>query len=191
MLANGADEVIGQFLALILITANDAPPDGLALGIPADRLGVRLDVLLVVIIGGGGNIGERLHFGDNTDKKDMRAQIDNLLHICRKEGVCPASDCQCAVSDATAVGEVRKLIDHTPALETEVFEQFEVGRLADDGGREASRTPDKFGGQVALVQGHGDTVGLRRHLLDGIADAAIVAAAVAGGDDEQAVLDVE
>jgi len=72
-----------------------------------------------------------------------------------------------------------------------VLEQLEIGSLIDDGGGEPARMLDEFGGQVALVEGHGDAVGLHGHLRDGVADTAVVAAAVAGGNDEQAVLDVE
>ena len=50
---------------------------------------------------------------------------------------------------------------------------------------------DEFGGQVALVQGHGDTVGLCRHLCYGVANATIVTPIVTRRDDEQAILDVE
>ena len=50
---------------------------------------------------------------------------------------------------------------------------------------------DEFGGQVALVQGHGDTVGLCRYLCYGVANATIVTPIVTRRDDEQAILDVE
>ena len=52
MLADGTDEVAGQLLAHVLIAADGAAPDGLALGGLAYGLGLRLDVGLVVIIGG-------------------------------------------------------------------------------------------------------------------------------------------
>lgn len=50
---------------------------------------------------------------------------------------------------------------------------------------------DKFGGQVALVEGYRDAVGVHRHLRNGVADTTIVAAAITCRDDKQTVLDVE
>ena len=191
MLAEGTDEVGGQLLTHIFVTADDATPDSFALFGLADSLRLRLDVLLIETVGGRWRVGERLHLGDESDEKDMRAQIDGLLHIDRKVGVRAASDDQRAITDTTTVGEVGKLINRAPALETKVFEQFKIGLLAEDRDSEASGTLDELGSEVFLAQGHGYTVGLCRNLLNSVADAAIVATAVASCDDEQAVLDIE
>ena len=151
MLAEGTDKVGGQLLALIFVTADDAAPDSLAFGSLAHRFGLRLDMLLIVAVGGGGHIGKHLHLGDGSDEEDMRTEVHNLLHIDREEGVGAARDGQSAVADTAAVLEVGELIHLAPALEPEMLEQFEVGGLTEDGGREAARTLDKFGGQVAFI----------------------------------------
>ena len=191
MLTDGTSEVFGQFLANIFISADAAAPDGLTLRCLADGLGLRFDVLLVVVIGGRGNIAEYFHLSDETDEERMRSQVDGLLHISGDEGVGATRDGQRTVGDAAAVSEVCKLIDSASALETEVLEQFEVGSLTEDGGCELARVLDKLGGQVALAQGHGDAVWLCRYLCYGVANATIIAAIVTRRDDEQAILDVE
>ena len=155
MFADGTDEILGKFITLILITTDDAAPDGFALFGLTDSLGFRFDVLLIVIVGGRRHIGKRLHLGDETDEKDMRTQINGLLHIDRKVGVRAASDCQRSIAETAAVGEVGKLIDRVPALESKMLKQFEIGLLADDRDGETSRTLDKLGGVILLAQGHG------------------------------------
>ena len=191
MLAEGADEVGGELLALVLVAADGAAPNSLALGGLPHRLRLRLDVLHVVAIRGGRHLVEHFRLGDGSDEEDVRAEIDDLLHLDGDVGVGAAGDSHSAVRDTAAILEVGELIDFAPALEAEMLEQLEVGGLTDDGGSEPARTLDEFGGQIALVESHGDAVGLHSHLRDGIADAAVVAAAVTGGDDEQAVLDVK
>ncbi len=191
MLAEGADEVGGELLALVLVAADGAAPNSLALGGLLHRLRLRLDVLHVVAIRGGRRLVEHFRFGDGPDEEDVRTEIDDLLHLDGDVGVGAAGDGHRAVRDTAAILEVGELIDFATALEAEVLEELEVGRLAEDGGREFARTLDKFGGQIALVEGHGDAVRLHGHLRNSVADTAVVAAAVTRGDDEQAVLDVK
>ena len=81
MLANGTDEIIRQFLSHIFITTDDTAPNGLALSGLPNGLRLRFDMLLIIIVCGRRHIRERLHLGNMTYKKDMRAQIDGLLHI--------------------------------------------------------------------------------------------------------------
>ena len=66
----------------------------------------------------------------------MSAEVYGLLHIGRNEGIGAAGDGECAVGDTAAIGEVCKLINRSPTLETKVLEEFEVGGLAEDGGGE-------------------------------------------------------
>ena len=133
MFAEWTDEVCRQFLSFIFIAADEAAPNGLAFGGLTDRLWFRFDMFLVEIIGSRRYVGECLHFGNKTDEKNVRAQINGLLHIRREKGVGAASDSRRAVADAAAVGEIGELIDCVPTLETEVLEQFEISRLTDDG----------------------------------------------------------
>ena len=81
MLADGTGEVVGQFLTHVLVAADAAAPDGLALCCLTHGLGLRLDVLLIIIIGGGGHVGEHFHLGDEAYEKHVRAKVDGLLHV--------------------------------------------------------------------------------------------------------------
>lgn len=191
MLTDWAGEIFGKFLANIFISADAAAPDSLALCCLADGLGLRLDILLVVVIRGRGNIGEHLHLGDETNEEHVSSQIDSLFHVGRDKGVGATHDGHRAVGDAATIGEVSELIDRASALEAEVLEQFEVGSLAEDGGCEPARALDELGGQVALVQGHGNAVWLCRYLSYGVANTAIVTPIVTRCDNEQAILDVK
>ena len=191
MFADGTDEVLRKFIAYILVAADDTAPDGLALGGLPHRLRLRLDVLHVVAIRGGRYLVEHFRFCDGPDEEDVRTEIDDLLHLDGDVGVGAAGDGHSAVRDTAAILEVGELIDLATALEAKMLEQLEVGGLTDDGSGEPARTLNEFGGQIALVEGHGDAVGLHSHLRDGVADTAVVAAAVTRGDDEQAILDVE
>ena len=51
MLADRADEVIGHILADILITADSATPDSFTLRSLTYRLRLRLNVVLIILIG--------------------------------------------------------------------------------------------------------------------------------------------
>ena len=141
MLADGAGEVVGQFLAHVLVAADGTAPDGLTLcGLP-HGLGLRLDVLLIIIIGSRWHVGEHFHLRDGAYEKHVRAKVNSLLHVSRDEGIGAARDGQCAVGDATTILEAVELIDRTSALETKVLKQFEVGSLAEDGGRAVVKLP--------------------------------------------------
>lgn len=138
MFTKRTNEVLGQLITLILVTADDATPDGLAFGGMAHGFGLRLDVFLVVIVGGGGHVGEHLHLGDRADEEDVRTEVHDLLHLDGEEGVGAARDGQRAVADTATVLEVGELIDLAPALESEVLEKLEVSDFAEDGGRESA-----------------------------------------------------
>ena len=81
MFANGADEIIGQFLSHIFVTTDDTAPNGLALSGLPNGLRLRFDMLLVIIVCGRRHIDKRFHFCDKADEKDVCSQIDGLLHI--------------------------------------------------------------------------------------------------------------
>jgi hypothetical protein len=54
MLADGTDEIIGEILSHIFVSADPASPDGLTLGGSSYSLGLRLDIALIVFISTGG-----------------------------------------------------------------------------------------------------------------------------------------
>ena len=132
MLADGTDKVIRQFLSYVLIAADATAPDGLALGGLTHRLGLRFDMLLRIIIGGRRCIGEDFHLSDRPYEKHVCAEVDRLLNVNRYKSVGTSRDGQCAVSDATTISKVVKLIDRPSALEAEMLKQIEVGSLAEN-----------------------------------------------------------
>ncbi len=111
MLADGTGEVVGQFLTHVLVATDGAAPDGLALCGLTHGLGLRLDVLLIIIIGGRGHVGEHFHLGDGAYEKHVRAKVDGLLHVGRDKGIGATGDGQCAVG-----AQSRKKVEIAPTL---------------------------------------------------------------------------
>ena len=191
VLADRADEVGGQFLALVLIAADDAAPDGLALGSHAHRLGFRFDMFLIIGVGGRRHVRQRFHLHHLADEDGVGAHVHDLHHVGGDEGVGAPCDCQRAVGGPTAVGKIRELVHLASRLEPEVLEQSEVGLFADDGGRKVPGLLDHIVGKVFFIDRDGDAVGLGGHLHHRIGDAAVVAAIPAGRHHKQSVLDAE
>ena len=76
MLAERADEVVGQRFTLIDVSADGAYPALLLL-----CLRCRLDVLMIEGIGSRRSVGEHKCVFNIGDKEQVRAQVDNLRHI--------------------------------------------------------------------------------------------------------------
>lgn len=74
MLAKRADEILGQLIADIFITADGATPNDLI------RLffflGLRFYIFMIVFIGYGRRVGERVHIGYLSDKQSVRTAIN-------------------------------------------------------------------------------------------------------------------
>ena len=188
VLAGGADEVCGEFIPDVFIAADGAAPDGLALlGFFLFRL--RLDVALVIGIGGRGGVGEDVHICDFRDEQDMGSQVDSLFHLGGDPGVGAFGDGQGTVCQALYLSEGFELIhaDILAALEAEALEKGEGGLLGDDRGGENAGVQDHAAGIVGLVHRHGDPVRFGGYLGHGVGDAAVVKIPSAGCDDKQAV----
>ena len=82
MLAQRADEVLGQGVAFVDISADFAHIAFFALG-----LGLRLDVLLIVGVGSGLLVRYDTCLGDFADEHSVGVKVHVLLHLERKEGV--------------------------------------------------------------------------------------------------------
>ena len=188
MLAGGADEVCGEFIPDVFIATDSAAPDGLAvLGFFLFRF--RLDVALVIGIGGRGGVGEDVHICDFRDEQDMGSQVDSLFHLGGDPGVGAFSDGQGTVCQALYLSEGFELIhaDILAALEAEALEKGKVRVLGNDRGGEDAGVQDHAAGIVGFVHCHGDPVRFGGYLGHSVGDAAVVKIPPAGCDDKQAV----
>ena len=185
VLAERADEVVGQDLALVDVAADLADPALLEVG-----LGLGLDVGLVVVVGHGLLGGQDPGLGNGADEHAVSVQVHVLLHLEAHKGV----DVLVQEDDAVVGAEVFALgeLVHVPAgLEAKVLEGGEGdlhGQAVDVHHAGLLR---QLVGVVGLVDAHGDAVRRVRHLGHGVDDAAVVLAAVPGGDDVEAVADLE
>ena len=85
MVAEGADEVVGDGLALVDVAADRADPAG-ALGL-GERLRRGLDVGAVVVVGHALVVGEDLALHDLGDEHAVAALIGALEHAAVEHGV--------------------------------------------------------------------------------------------------------
>ena len=76
MLAQRADDILGELVALVDVAANLADKAFLAFG-----LGLRLDVLLIVVVGHGLPVADDAGFGHAADEHAVGTQIHILLHL--------------------------------------------------------------------------------------------------------------
>ena len=95
MLAQRADEVLRQLVALVDIPAHLADEPVLALG-----LGARLYMLLVVGVCHRLAVGQHLRLGYVADEHAVRVEVDVLRHLERNIGVDVVGQHRQAVSGA-------------------------------------------------------------------------------------------
>ena len=185
VLAQGADNVVGQGVALIDPAADLAHEAFLALG-----LGLGLDVVLVVGVGHGLLIGDHPGLGDGADEHAVGVQVHKALHLQVHEGVdIPGQEPQ-AVVGAQLV-DSNKFVSSAAALEAEVLEHREGGGHIQAVDVHHAGLLDDMVGIIGLVDGDRHPVGGVGDLGDGIDDQAVVLGAIVGGDDVQAIADVE
>ena len=92
MLADGASEVIGQFLTHVLVAADRTAPNSLTLCSLTHGLGLRFDMLLIIIIGSRWHVGEHFHLSDCAYEEHVGTKVNGLLHVSRDEGIGATSD---------------------------------------------------------------------------------------------------
>ncbi len=136
--ADGADEIVGEVLAVIDVAADFAAPDSASFTLGRSRFRLRLYVLLVIGVGGRWNVVELLAFRHFPDEHEVRSEVDGLCDLCAYEGVGACCDGQGTVCYAFAVGEVFELVSVSTRLEPEMFDEIEGGLLAEYGGSEDS-----------------------------------------------------
>ena len=185
MLAQGADNVIGQGIAFVDPAADFADVALLALG-----LGLGLDVVLVEGIAHGLPVGNDPGFGDGADEHAVGVQIHHRLHLQAHEGVDVAGQEPQAVVRAQLI-HAGELVHSAAALEAEGLEHGEGSGHIQAVDVHLAGLLDDVVGIVCLVDGDSDAVGGVGHLGDGVDNQAIVPGAVVGGHHIQAVADVK
>ena len=186
MLAPRADEVGGQLFALVDIAADRAAPHRFA-GRRGLFLGLRLDVCLIVGVGGGRRVREDVHVVYRGDEQRVAAEVDALLHAAADKGVGSRRDVVQPVFAAAAFAVVCKLVGVSARLKAEVTEDFKIRLLAQNRKIEFAALNDKIVREVVLVDGNADAVGGLGDLSRRIDDAAAVPAVKRGGQDKQTV----
>ena len=82
VLTQGANEILGELLALVNVTADLANVSALPLG-----FGSGLYVIVVIGIGHGFTIRQNTRLGNGADEHSVRIHIDILLDLEGKEGI--------------------------------------------------------------------------------------------------------
>ena len=189
VLADRADEAVGQFLSDILISADRAPPHRLP-----RRVGLRLgfDVGVIIGIGAGLLLREHRAVGDFGDEQVMRPQIEDVFDLCAEIAVRARRDERTAVGGGIPGIEILEFIGIPAAVEAETFEQFEFYGRIEYGYGEFSACEDAFGGIVCLIDRHGDLIGGRGYLGNGVDDTAGIlhAVLVFGREHEESVAQI-
>ena len=119
MLAQGADNVVGQGVTLVDPAADLADKALLTLG-----LGLGFDVVLVIGVGHGLGFGDYPGFRDGADEHTVGIQINVLFYLQAHEGVdIPGQERQPIVR--TQRRQIRELVHGASALESEILEDLE------------------------------------------------------------------
>ena len=121
----------------------------------------------------------------------MAALIVALHNAAGEHGVHVAVDICKAVLAAVEIRPVREFVHVRAGLEPEVLEEAERHLLCKDAEIEHTRALDHAAGVVGLDDGDADALGLVRHLLRGVDDAAVVLVALSGAERVEAVGELE
>ena len=189
MLAQRADEIGRERLALVHVAAHGADPGRLLGGGQFRRRG--LDVAAVVVVGHGLVVAEELGLRDLGDEEPVAALVVAFNDAAGEHGVGIAVDVIQAVVAAGAVRPVCELVHIRAGLEAEVLEEGKRHFLRQQREVEHAGALDHAAGVVGLDDRNGDALGLVGHLDGGVDDAGIVLVPFAGGEREQPVLELE
>ena len=194
VLAPGADEVGGEGVAFVDVAADVANPALLAFLCRRDACapsGFRLDVLLVIVIGDAGAVGEDLGLHHAGDEQGVGAQVDALGDNATNHAVDEFGQVEQAVVGAQLLLAFGEFVDIPAALETEVLERLHGGLLAERTEIELQRPQHHVVREVGLVDADGNLQRIAGDLLRHVDDAGVVFLALTGNKDEEAVADIE
>ena len=130
MLADRADKVVRQLFTLIFISADRTAPYNLSGFLADDLLRLRLDMLLIVGIGRGGNIAQDIHIRYIRDKKGMGAEIHRLDDLPGNIGVGSSGNDQGSVCRGFAIGKIGKLVDISSRMEAKLLKKLKFRGFA-------------------------------------------------------------
>ena len=168
VLAQGADQVVGQGFSLIDPAADLADKTLLACGI---RCG--LDVALVIGVGHGLLVGDHPCFGHRANEHSVGAQVHIAFHLQAHKGVdMPREEAQTVIGPELV--DPLKFIRAAAALEAKILEHAKRrGHIQAVDVHDAGLL-DNVMGVVLLVDTHGNPVGAAGHLRNGVDDQAVV-----------------
>ena len=184
MLAERADEVGGQSLTLVDISADLADE---ALFLFLDRLRLRLDVLEVVAVGDRLFVREYASVGDFGDEYRVRAVVVHTDDLAGEIRVRVLGQVYKPVRAALNIASVLELVRVASADKAEVLEGLERYALGQHRYVELAGILDHVVRQVSLVDRDSDTFRCVGKQLRGVDYAAVVLAALVRRQDEQTV----
>ena len=190
MLAPGADEVGGEFVAFVDVAADLADPLLLAGG-GGSGGGLGLDVLLVVGVGDAGTVGEYFGFHHAGDEHGVGAEVDALGDDAADDAVDVLGQVEQPVLRAQLRLALGELVDLPSALEAEVLEGLHGGFLGERTEIKLQRFQHHVVREVGLVDADGNLQRFASDLLRHVDDAGVVLLALPGHEHEEAVADIK
>ena len=190
VLAPGADEVGGEFVALVDVAADFADPLLLATcGGCGGGLG--LDVLLVVGVGDAGAVAQHAGLHRHGDEHGVGAEVDALGDDTADDAVDVLGQVAQAVVGAELCLAFGELVDCLAALEAEVLEGLHGGLLAEGAEVELQRAQYHVVRQVLLVDAYHQLQRVAGDLLCYVDDAGVVFVALTSYEHKESVADIE
>ena len=190
MLAPGADEVGGEFVAFIDVAADFADPFLLA-ACGGSGGGLGLDVLLVVGVGDARAVAQHTGLHRHGDEHGVSAEVDALGDHAADDAIDEFRQVAQAILGAELCLTFGKLVDCLAALEAEVLEGLHGSFLAERAEVELQRAEYHIVRKVGLVDTYHQLQRVAGNLLRHIDDAGVVFVALTSHEHEETVADVE
>lgn len=190
MLAPGADEVGGEFVAFVDVAADLAYPLLLAT-CGGSGGGLGLDVLLVVGIGDAGAVAQHTGLHRHCDEHGVGAEVDALGDDTANDAVDELGQIAQAILRAEICLAFGELVDRLATLEAEVLEGFHGGLLTEGAEVELQRAEYHVVRQVLLVDAYHELQRVAGDLLRHIDDAGVIFLALTSHEHKESVADIE
>ena len=184
MFAQGAFDVVGEEIALVDVAAHRTHPAAFAvLGFFGRGLRLGFDVLLVVVVGRGGLVGQHLGVEHIGDEHRVRAEIDALVDTAGQITVGVLGDVEHMVHGTVFSLAGGELVHLATRLEPEMLENEHWRFGGQHADVEHTGILDEVVRVVALVDRNGNLQGVARHLNHRVDNAAVVNVVIIGGQD--------
>ena len=185
VLAEGADEVLGELVALVDVTADLADVALLAV-----RFGLGLNVCVVIDVGHGLLIREDSRLAYRADEHSVCVKVNVLLDLERHKGIDISGKHNETVIRAQG-SAIRELINVSSADKSERLEYAEGSLNRQTVDVHLAAHLDNVVRIVLLVDGDRNSVGHIGDLSYGVHDKSVVLLTVVGCDHVESVADVE